>query len=233
MKRLIITLFALSAAQAALPQNGTTQSFTANGISFDMVYVEGGTYEMGEAGKSESVTVGNYLIGKTEVTQELWKAVMGKNPATVRGRGKDRPVESVSWNDCKAFIEKLNQLTGKKFRMPTEEEWEYAARGGNKSKGYKFSGGDVMGKIGWYSNNSETYTHTVATKAPNELGIFDMSGNVWEWCSDPYEGVEPLQYVIRGGGFSDTSQACWIWNRSKNDPNAKTDICGLRLAMDK
>ena len=233
MKRLIITLFALSAAQFAMSQNGTVQTFTVKGISFDMVAVEGGSFEMGEPGKAEATTVGSFLIGKTEVTGVLWKAVMGKNPSTARGRGKELPVESVSWNDCKEFIEKLNQLTGQKFRMPTEEEWEYAARGGNKSSGFKFSGGDTMGKVGWYSKNSESSTHQVATKTPNELGIYDMSGNVWEWCSDAYEGVESLQYVIRGGCFNDTSQACWIWNRSKNHPTSRIDICGLRLAMDK
>lgn len=232
MKRLVISLFALSLPFFVAAQNGTVKKFTANGVDFEMVYVEGGTYQMGETGKTEETTVGNFHIGKTEVTQELWKAVMGKNPSTARGRVKERPVETVSWSDCKEFIEKLNQLTGQKFRLPTEEEWEYAARGGSKSLNYKFSGGDVIGKVGWYSKNSETTTHPVATKAANELGIFDMSGNVWEWCSDPYEGVEPLQYVIRGGGYTDTSQACWVWNRSKSDPKNRNDICGFRLAMD-
>ena len=233
MKRLIISLFAMATAGFAAAQNGEVREFTANGVKFEMVCVDGGTYNMGEPGKQEETEVDGFMIGRTEVTQELWKAVMGKNPSTARGRGKELPVESVSWNDCKEFIEKLNQLTGQKFRMPTEEEWEYAARGGNKSSGFKFSGGDTMGKVGWYSKNSESSTHQVATKTPNELGIYDMSGNVWEWCSDAYEGVESLQYVIRGGCFNDTSQACWIWNRSKNHPTSRIDICGLRLAMDK
>ncbi len=233
MKRLIITLFALSAAQFAMSQNGEVREFTANGVKFEMVCVDGGTFDMGEPGKTESTTVGSFLIGKTEVTQDLWKAVMGKNPSSLSGRGKGLPVESVSWNDCKAFIEKLNQLTGQKFRLPTEDEWEYAARGGSKSGNFKFSGGDVIGKVGWYSKNSESRAHPVATKAPNELGIYDMSGNLWEWCADAYEGVESLQYVIRGGCFTDTSQACWVWNRSKNAPTAQNGICGVRLAMDK
>ncbi|MBR6081753.1 MAG: formylglycine-generating enzyme family protein [Salinivirgaceae bacterium] len=233
MKRLIISLFALSVAQFAMSQNGEVREFTANGVKFEMVCVDGGTFDMGEPGKAESTTVGSFLIGKTEVTQDLWKAVMGKNPSSLSGRGKGLPVESVSWNDCKAFVEKLNQLTGQKFRLPTEEEWEYAARGGSKSGNFKFSGGDVIGKVGWYSKNSDSHAHPVATKAPNELGIYDMSGNLWEWCADAYEGVESLQYVIRGGCFTDTSQACWVWNRSKNAPTAQNGICGVRLAMDK
>ena len=233
MKRLIFSLFAIATAGFAAAQNGEVREFTANGVKFEMVCVDGGTYNMGEPGKQEETEIGGFMIGRTEVTQELWKAVTGKNPSTLRSRSKDMPVESVSWNECKAFIEKLNQMTGQNFRLPTEDEWEYAARGGSKSSNYKFSGGDVIGKVGWYSKNSESHTHAVATKAPNELGIYDMSVNVWEWCSDPYEGVESLQYVIRGGCFNDTSQACWVWNRSKNAPDAKNDICGLRLAMDK
>ena len=233
MKRLIISLFAMATAGFAVAQNGEVREFTANGVKCEMVCVDGGTYNMGEPGKQEETEVDGFLIGKTEVTGVLWKAVMGKNPSRARGRGKECPVESVSWNDCKEFIEKLNQLTGQKFRMPTEDEWEYAARGGSKSGNFKFSGGDVIGKVGWYSKNAESATHQVATKSPNELGIYDMSGNVWEWCADPYEGIESLQYVIRGGCFTDTSQACWIWNRSKNHPTSRSELCGLRLAMDK
>ena len=118
MKRLIITLFALSATQFAMSQNGEVREFTANGVKFEMVCVDGGTFQMGEPGKAEETEVGSFLIGRTEVTGDLWKAVMGKNPSSVRGRGKGMPVESVSWNDCKAFVEKLSQLTGQKFRLP-------------------------------------------------------------------------------------------------------------------
>ena len=233
MKRLIISLFAMATAGFAVAQNGEVREFEANGVKFEMICVDGGTYQMGEPEKAEETEVGSFLIGKTEVTQDLWKAVMGKNPSTFRSRGKGEPVESVSWNDCKEFIEKLNQLTGQKFRLPSEDEWEYAARGGSKSQNFKFSGGNAMSKAGWYSNNSDRRTHPVATKAPNELGIYDMSGNVWEWCADPYEGIESLQYVIRGGCFTDTSQACWVWNRSKNHPTSRSELCGLRLAIDK
>ena len=233
MKRLIFSLFAMATAGFAVAQNGEVREFTANGVKFEMVCVDGGTYNMGEPGKQEETEVDGFMIGRTEVTQELWKAVMGKNPASLHGRGKGMPVESVSWNDCKEFIEKLNQLTGQKFRLPSEDEWEYAARGGSKSGNFKFSGGDSMGKFGWYSKNSDSHVHPVGTKAPNELGIYDMSGNVWEWCSDPYEGIQTLQYVIRGGCFNDTSQACWVWNRSKNVPTGRNELCGMRLAMDK
>lgn len=213
-----------------IAQNGTIKAFTVNGVSFEMVYVEGGQYTIGEASSAET-NVNDFLIGKTEVTQELWKAVTGKNPSSMRG--KEKPVETVSWNDCQEFLQKLSQLTGQNFRLPTENEWEYAARGGNKATGCKFSGSNVMGKVGWYSGNSDNQTHPVASKMPNELGIFDMSGNLWEWCSDIYQGVDNLQYVIRGGCFTDATQICTITNRGKSDPATASDICGLRLAMDK
>lgn len=212
-----------------IAQNGTIKAFTVNGVDFEMVYVEGGQYTIGEASSAET-NVNDFLIGKTEVTQELWKAVMGKNPST--SRGKNNPVDMVSWNDCQAFIQKLNQLTGQTFRLPTEAEWEYAARGGNKSGGFKFSGANVIGKVGWYSGNSNSQTHPVASKMPNELGIYDMSGNVWEWCSNLYDD-ETGQYAIRGGCFTDATQICTITNRGKSDPATASDICGLRLAMDK
>ena len=161
----------------------------------NMVFVKGGTFTMGATaeqigyGNNETpahqVTLSDYFIGKTEVTQELWYAVMGNNPSYFT-RSSRNPVEQVSWHDCQSFIQKLNQLTGLRFRLPTEAEWEYAARGGNKSKGYKYSGSNNIGDVAWcYDNSSET-THEVGTKAPNELGLYDMSGNVWEWCSDWY-----------------------------------------------
>ena len=157
-----------------------------------MVAVEGGTFTMGatpEQGsyynKSErpthQVTVSSFWIGKTEVTQELWIALMGSNPSYFHSSNL-QPVEHVSWNDCQEFITKLNEATGKTFRLPTEAEWEFAARGGNKSQGYKFSGSDNDDDVAWYDSNSGGKTHPVASKAPNELGIYDMSGNLFEWC---------------------------------------------------
>lgn len=229
MKKTAFVFAILMSASSLMAQDGTVRTFTANGVSFDMIYVEGGQYAQGEP--ANAVSVSDFCIGKTEVTQELWKAVMGKNPSTMRGKGN--PVETVSWNDCQTFIQKLNQLTGQNFRFPTEKEWEYASRGGNKSQGFKFSGGNVMGKQGWYNGNSNGQTHPVATKSANELGIFDMSGNVWEWCSDIFEGIDSKQYVIRGGCFNDATQICVLTNRSKSDPTTASDVCGLRLASDK
>ena len=171
--------------------------FMVNGVSFEMVRVEGGTFRMGATSEQEdeadddeklvhSVTLSSYYIGKTEVTQALWQAVMGSNPSHFKGA--DLPVEFVTWNECQEFIQKLNRLTGSNFRLPTEAEWEFACRGGNNSRGHKYSGSNDIDNVAWYWDNSGRKTHPVATKAPNELGIYDMSGNVWEWCADWYGG---------------------------------------------
>ena len=173
----------------------TNKTFTVNGVSFEMIAVKGGTFTMGATSEqgsdaesdekpTHSVTLSDYYIGKFEVTQELWQAVMGNNPSYYKGN--NLPVEQVSWNDVQEFIKKLNQKTGANFRLPTEAEWEYAARGGNKSQGYKYSGSNTIGNVAWYTDNSGSKTHQVGTKAPNELGIYDMTGNVWEWCQDWY-----------------------------------------------
>lgn len=168
--------------------NGT---LTVNGIKYNMVWVDGGTFRMGATSEQgsdadsdadsdekpvHSVTLSSYYIGKTEVTQALWKAVMGSNPSYFEG--DDLPVEQVSWDDCQEFIRKLNSLTGQNFRLPTEAEWEFACRGGNNSRGYKYSGSNYIDNVAWNWDNSGKKTHPVATKSPNELGIYDMSGNV-------------------------------------------------------
>ncbi|MDE6051394.1 MAG: formylglycine-generating enzyme family protein, partial [Paramuribaculum sp.] len=172
----------------ATPAKVTT--YEVNGVSFDMVEVEGGNYLMGEDNSdvanekpAHKETIATFQIGKTEVTQELWEAVMGTNPSNFTGEA-NLPVEKVSWTDCNTFITKLNELTGKNFRLPTEAEWEYAARGGNKSLGYTYSGSNTLDDVAWYKDNSDSKTHPVAQMQPNELGIYDMSGNVWEWISD-------------------------------------------------
>ncbi len=170
-------------------------SESVKGVTFEMVPVEGGTFTMGAADDdnyafnwekpAHEVTLSSYYIGKTEVTQALWKAVMGSNPS--RFKGDNLPVEQVSWDDCQKFIRRINAATGKQFRLPTEAEWEYAARGGNQSKGYKYSGSNNLDKVAWYGEDWETgSTHPVGKKQPNELGLYDMSGNVWEWCADWY-----------------------------------------------
>lgn len=184
-------------SKAAKPKQKAVlkETFTVNGVKFVMVQVEGGTFKMGATpdmgsnpGRDEvqvhTVTLSNFLIGQTEVTQALWQAVMGDNPSYFVG--DDLPVERVCYHDCLDFIKKLNQLTGQKFRLPTESEWEYACRGGVNSRSCKYSSSNDPDAVAWYRDNSGSQTHPVATKAPNELGIYDMSGNVWEWCSDWY-----------------------------------------------
>ena len=230
------------------------RTFTVNGVSFEMIAVEGGTFTMGATSEQGSdayddekpahqVTLSSYYIGKTEVTQELWQAVMGSNPS--KFSGTNLPVEKVSWEDCQSFVIKLNELTGKNFRLPTEAEWEYAARGGNKSNGFKFSGGNNIAEVAWYSENGNKISHPVATKAPNELGIYDMSGNVWEWCSDWYSssyytsssqtnptGPNSGSYrVYRGGSWSGNDRYCRVSQRDSNYPSYRFNYVGLRLAL--
>ena len=228
--------------------NGT---LTVNGIKYNMVWVEGGTFRMGATSEQgseisdekpvHSVTLSGYYIGKTEVTQALWQAVMGSNPSYFEG--DDLPVEQVSWDDCQEFIRKLNSLTGQNFRLPTEAEWEFACRGGNNSRGYKYSGSNYIDNVAWYDGNSGDKTHPVATKSPNELGIYDMSGNVWEWCADwygdyssgrqtnpkgPYGGSGR---VNRGGSWYNFARNCRSSIRIDDYPTYRDDLLGLRLAL--
>lgn len=236
-------------ATKASYSNGT---LTVNGIKYNMVWVDGGTFRMGATSEQgsyaesdeepvHSVTLSGYYIGKTEVTQALWKAVMGSNPSEFKG--DNRPVESVSWDDCQAFIRKLNALTGQNFRLPTEAEWEFACRGGNNSRGYKYSGSNYIDNVAWHDGNFGDKTHPVATKSPNELGIYDMSGNVWEWCADwygdyssgrqtnpkgPYDGS---RRVRRGGCWYFGAGNCRSSNRSNYNPTYRNYYLGLRLAL--
>ncbi len=233
--------------------NSEIETFQIKGVEFKMVKVAGGTFQMGatsEQGEDaydnekpvHSVTLFDYYIGQTEVTQELWEAVMGSNPSYFTGDNR-RPVENVSWNDCQEFIEKLNRLTGKNFRLPTEAEWEYAARGGNKSRGYKYSGSNNPDAVAWYDKNSGDKTHPVATKQANELGLYDMSGNVWEWCKDWYGGYssnsqnnpigasEGSRRVARGGSCPTYARRVRVLRRDFNAPRYRNRYGGLRLAL--
>ena len=204
------------------PSTSQYRTFTVGGVQFKMVFVEGGTFTMGATG----YTLSSYSIGETEVTQALWQAVMGSNPSYFKGN--NRPVEQVTLTDCQTFVKKLNSITGENFRLPTEAEWEYAARGGNKSLGYRYAGSNTIGNVAWYSGNSNSQTHDVATKQANELGIFDMSGNVREWCSDPYlYGHE--EYVIRGGAWY--SDDCPISKSEATDYYNVAYFNGFRLVL--
>ncbi len=203
-----------------------------------MVYVEGGTFWMGatpepaiedpddkEVGLKK--TVSSFYICNHEVTQEEWHAVMGNNPSFFRG--ERLPVDSVSWDDCQVFIKKLNEMTGKQFRLPTEAEWEFAARGGNKSHGYIFSGSNELDAVAWNPENSDSKTHVVATKQPNELGLYDMSGNVGEWCESKWdEGM----CIMKGGSWdAEDAWSCTYVDRSGGGPDRRDPDCGFRVAL--
>ena len=231
----------------------TKGASNANIGGFEMVYVKGGTFTMGATAEqgsdafsnekpTHSVTVSDFYIGKYEITQAQWIAVMGSNPSNFQG--DNLPVEKVSWNDIQEFIQKLNAQTGKKFRLPTEAEWEYAARGGSQSKGYKYSGSNNISDVAWYEDNSNSKTHPVGQKTPNELGIYDMSGNVYEWCQDWYNssayssssqtnptGPSSGSYrVLRGGSWFNGAGNCRVSNRGGYTPDYRSNSYGFRLA---
>ena len=223
-----------------------------DGISIEMVKVEAGSFNMGATPEMQNpdedekpvhrVTLtNNYYIGKYEVTQALWKTVMGNKSS--RFKGDNLPVEKVSWNNCQKFISKLNKLTGKSFCLPTEAEWEFAARGGKKSRGYQYSGSNTLGDVAWYEGNSGSKTHAVGTKQPNELGIYDMTGNVYEWCQDwygsyssspqtnPIGAVSGSSRVDRGGSWFFTAKHCRSSYRFNLTPDYRLNFLGLRLVL--
>ena len=223
-----------------------------NGITIDMVKIEAGTFMMGATSEMQDpsddekpvhqVTLTNdYYMGKYEVTQALWKVVMGSNPSEFKG--DYLPVEMVSWDDCQEFIGKLNSMTGRKFRLPTEAEWEYAARGGKKSRGFQYSGSSNIADVAWYDGNSGSKTHPVGTKQANELGIYDMTGNVWEWCQDWYGsyvnspqtnpiGANSGSYrVCRGGSWNIKAWHCRSSYRLYGTPVNRGYSIGLRLVL--
>ncbi|MBQ7941945.1 MAG: formylglycine-generating enzyme family protein [Muribaculaceae bacterium] len=257
-------------------ENTESGEFNVNGVTFTMIAVEGGTFTMGATSEQGSdayddespvhqVTLSDFYIGKYEVTQGLWEAVMsytggcadgssmsayssdvwlGSNPSSAYGVGANYPAYYVSHDDIvNIFLPRLNKITGKTFRLPTEAEWEYAARGGNKSAGYKYSGSNTVGDVAWYTNNSSTKTHEVGTKQPNELGIYDMSGNVWEWCSDWYGSYSSSSQtdptgpstgssrVLRGGWWFDGAGICRVSYRADRTPSGRGISSGFRLVL--
>jgi len=253
MKRIIIILaLALPIVAHAQKRKADVIPAVIQQLIDNMVTVEGGTFIMGGTAEQEAepsdyefplheVTVASFLLGKYEVTQEEWEAVMGENPA--RYKGARHPVEQVSYMDCRRFIRKLNKLTGMKFRLPTEAEWEYAARGGNKSLGYKYAGSNEIKQVAWVQEDSKKGTHDVGLKQPNELGLYDMSGNVWEWCSDLFGGYSKEAqknpkgayssafYAFRGGSWVNEPWYCRVSTRNANQPRIRSVNLGLRLAV--
>ncbi len=230
-----------------------TPTITVNGVSFTMIAVKGGTFQMGATSEQgynvashekpvHTVTLSDYYIGETEVTQELWTAVMGSNPS-YSSDNPQKPVEKVSWDDCHEFIARLNELTGKNFRLPTEAEWEYAARGGALSQGYKYSGGNGANEVAWYDDNAGHRSQKVKVKQANELGVYDMSGNVWEWCQDWYgdytedSQTDPTgpesgtERVLRGGAWNFSSLACRVSSRLNRSADLRSYDIGLRLCF--
>ena len=227
----------------------------------DMVLVEGGTYMMGNPDRDKNdeyakdvpheVTLSSFYICKYEVTEALWTAVMGSNPSDHKS-GDNYPVEQVNWYDCQDFVEKLSELTGRHFRLPTEAEWEYAARGGQRSRGYRYSGSYNLDEIGWHVGNAHHYKREVGTKKPNELGLYDMTGNVSEWCQDKLDieyyhhspSINPQgpdrstykdNHCFRGGSFCDDDKYDELKVYTRNiggmPPEEKYGHLGLRLAM--
>lgn len=242
---------------ALLRREGEDRLVTVGSVTFTMIPVKGGTFQMGatkeqtgEARKDEkpvhTVTLDNFQIGETEVSQALWREMMGSNPSTYKGN--DLPVTNVTWEDCQEFIKKLNERTGKQFRLPTEAEWEFAARGGTASKGYMFSGSDEVRSVAWHNRDSNRDRHNgpyaIKSKDPNELGIYDMSGNVNEWCQDwfgdytadpqtnPQGPATGKEHVYRGGSWWYYGMSCRVSRRNSGVKDVR-GVIGLRLAMSK
>ncbi len=245
--------------------NGNWQ-FTIAAKSWNFILVEGGTFRMGSNdGNSDEkpiheVAISSFWLSKYQVTQKEWQEVMGSNPS--RFKGNNLPVEQISWHDAIEYCNKRSIKEGLTpcysgsgnnvtcnwnadgYRLPTEAEWEYAARGGNKSKGYKYSGSNRLGDVAWYDSNSGSKTHPVGQKSPNELGIYDMSGNVWEWCWDWYDssyynkspkrdprGATSGQYrLLRGGSWLFNVINCRVAYRSYYTPTNRYRSIGFRVS---
>ena len=241
--------------------NSSILSFTIGDTDFKMIKVEGGSLWMGFQNKNQDdeyeddkddkdsryddeapvhyVAVDGFYLGETEVSQKLWSAVMGNNPSQHTDPQCDLPVENVSWYDCQIFIEKLNKLTGMSFRLPTEAEWEFAARGGTQGHNYRYryAGGNKLSDVAWTTDDQGNKTHEIKTKKPNELGLDDMTGNVWEWCEDwygSYDTSKPQKTkrkVLRGGGWTNVAKTFRIIYRESAFPDCRYYCIGFRLAL--
>jgi sulfatase modifying factor 1 len=258
MRKLLFFLVYFALTLLVCAQSEVTYSSSSNAdmqkilaeLENNMTKVSGGSFEMGDESLNENqpvhkVWLSSFRICKYDVTQSLWETIMGNNPSGSM-KCDDCPVEKVSWNDAKKFIVKLNKLTGKNYRLPYEAEWEYAAKGGNKSNGYKFSGGNNIDSVGWSENNSDNKSHPVGQKSANELGLYDMTGDVLQWCSDwfdcDYYKYSPDQNphgpdsgetkVLRGGAWNITTPYCRVTIRPELPPDSRYYNAGLRLALD-
>ncbi len=238
---------------AGTQQGADKITIRVGNVSFDMVKVQAGSFVMGCTSEQGGECYGDespyhrvtitqdYYFGVYEVTQELYQAVMGVNPSS--WKAYDRPVENVSWNDAQEFCSELSRMTGRRFSLPTEAEWEYAARGGNKSSGYKYSGSSRLAAVAWYTDNSGGQTNPVGRLQPNELGIYDMSGNVWEWCQDRYgnyssssmtdpRGPSTGSYrVLRGGSWGSLAKSCRVSIRYYGPPDYRNSYYGFRVVL--
>ena len=221
-------------------------------LSFEMIYIKEGSFMMGNDDNKaydwekpvHKVTVPSFYLGKYLLTQVLWEAVMGNNPS--RFKGENRPVEQVSWEDTQIFIQKLNEMTGRTYRLPTEAEWEFAARGGIHTEEYRYAGSDKLKEVGWYEENSSGQTHPVGQKLGNELSLYDMSGNVWEWVEDqwhsdytgaPKDGSAWLNAdkgasrVLSGGSWIRSARRCRVSDRLNASPGDRGGDIGFRLVL--
>ena len=250
----LVLLACMTFGMANVAKSQDDLTFTIKDISFTMKYVKGGSFKMGatseqtdDAKDNESpvhrVKVSSFYMGETEVTQDLWNAVMDNNPSYFKG--DNLPVDRIKWDDCQEFIRRLNSLSNNlyHFRLPTEAEWEYAARGGKHSNGTKYSGGSEINSVAWFADNSSKTTHSVKSKLPNELGLYDMNGNVWEWCSDWFDNYKSkkqtdpqgpttgIYRVLRGGSWMDRAERCRVSLRNPYWPTEGPHTVGFRIVM--
>jgi len=217
----MLMMFACTYIQAQTLKNGDI--LISDGM--EMIYVED---KVGDGILGGGIK--GFHIGKFEVTQAQWFAVMGSNPSK-SSRGDNYPVDNVSWNDVQAFILKLNEITGKNYRLPTEVEWGYAATGGNIGKGFEYAGSDIIDDVAWFRINSGNASKPVGRKKPNELGIHDMSGNMSEWCQDLFDSNRGANRVVRGGSWRDLAINCRVAGRVSVNPGTRSTNIGFRLVL--